>query len=402
MSNEYWKSVKELAKMRKSIDKDRAKMSNIKNSVKGKKKRHKKSQAKKATPRQQQAIDAIKAAKGDRGLAAAKMGVSRDTLRKLLERAAQNGALELSSIRADAEGNLKGMTFRAPKQKGLTKEEVEKLIAEMAAPKIKPRKAKASYKKNDILDAVLLGDMHLGMLAHDEESGHNWDTDLSVKAHLAAVVDLLSQGRGKKASIIAIGDILHANDQSNQTPRSGHQLDVDSRHYRTMKAARDLFASFVEYGLETHDEIELQIIRGNHDPDSAMYLALALQALYANEPRVSVPYVPAIYRHTRWGNVFIGHTHGDRASIKRLPLIYATQHPRDFAECWAGRHIFGGHIHSEKGYEDRGVTVETLQTLAPQDAYAAGAGYSSGRSASMISFHKTQGRLCRVYHNILG
>lgn len=362
----------------------------------------------KPTERQQQALDALDRHDGDRSAAADELGIPTASLRRLLSQAKKReatdadpaGVVTRRTNRYSPDGQLLGYsTGVALQHKQLTPDEVRRLIAEMEVPKVPATKPAPAVRKSDVLDMVLIGDMHLGMLAHHEETGTNWDTDISLRVHLEAVTALLSQGLGSSASIVAIGDILHANDQSNQTPKSRHQLDVDSRHYRTMRSALTLFSQMAAVGLRTHDTLDFQIIKGNHDPESAMYLGLALAALFSEEPRVRVPYDPSVYRFTRWGKTFIGHTHGDRASIKRMPLIYATEHPTDFAECVAGRHIYCGHIHSEKENEDRRVTVETLQTLAPQDAYAAGAGYAAGRSMSMVSFHKEHGRMLRRYHN---
>lgn len=357
-----------------------------------------------ATPAQRELLEAL-----DSGLSiseiAANWGRAGSGLRRLLCEARKrcvSSHMEIASRnrRYNAKGELLGYSeSHRPAKKRLTAEDVREALQDVTLPQIKwPQRSVARLSSDvDLLDVMLFGDMHLGMMAHHEECGHNWDTDISLRVHNAAFADMLGEQRGKKLTIVAIGDVLHANDHSALTPRSKHILDTDTRFYRTMRAALELFAGWGRVALERYESVDFEIIRGNHDPEAAMALSLALQCLFANEPRVTVPYNPAEYRYQQWGSCLIGFTHADKAGRKRLPLIYATQAP----EVWASskhRHIYSGHVHSEHGNEERGITVESLQTLAPQDAYAAGAGYLAGRSASMVTFHKTRGRRWRYYY----
>lgn len=306
-------------------------------------------------------------------------------------------AITSRSDRYSADGSHLGYSVsRRPPKPTLTAEIIRQAVADAGIVPVratKPPKARSA----DRMDVQLYGDMHLGMLAHHEETGANWDTDISVATHNAAFVDLMDRRDGDHLTVVAIGDIMHANDHTSQTPRSRHILDTDTRFYRTLRAALEMFAGWALAARERYRTVRFELVKGNHDPEAALALALALQQRFADEPRVEVPYTPVEYHSLEWGACLLGFTHGHRRARKHLPLIYATQD----AEAWGRtrwRHLYAGHIHSEHPSEERGVTVETLQTLAPQDAYAAQAGYLAQRSASMVVFDKQRGRRTRHYY----
>ncbi|TPV96203.1 MAG: hypothetical protein B7733_05700 [Myxococcales bacterium FL481] len=360
----------------------------------------------KLTPRQSEALDAL-SRHDNYADAAAEMGITESRVRGLMCEARQRLQVDSDeewvvpavNERYNPETGQWNPTTRRRvfRPRAMTADDITRAVADAKVKPVKARKAPAMRGKDPlILDQVLFGDMHIGMLAHHEEAGMNWDTDISVRVHREAAEYLLSEGMGTHARITTIGDTTHANDQTNATPRSKHQLDCDSRHYRTLRAAIELFEHMTEFALQTHETVELDFVEGNHDPTATIALRLALWARYRNEPRVFVDTSPAEYRIKMWGACGIGTTHSDKATIKRLPLIYCTEYP-EFAAAKC-KDIWGGHKHSVHTFEDRGVLVELLRTLAPRDAHAAKAGYLAGRSATVVSYHQETGRVNRAWY----
>jgi hypothetical protein len=65
-----------------------------------------------------------------------------------------------------------------------------------------------------------------------------------------------------------------------------------------------------------------------------------------------------------------------------------------FGRCkHAYAHI--GHLHSDEGRKSALMYIERHETLAAPDAYAAGGGWLSGRSAKVITYSKTGGEVFR-------
>ncbi|TWH02832.1 MULTISPECIES: hypothetical protein [Brucella/Ochrobactrum group] len=61
---------------------------------------------------------------------------------------------------------------------------------------------------------------------------------------------------------------------------------------------------------------------------------------------------------------------------------------------YAYAHI--GHLHSDEGRKSGLMYVERHETLAAPDAYAAGGGWLSGRSAKVITYSKLHGEVSRL------
>ena len=72
----------------------------------------------------------------------------------------------------------------------------------------------------------------------------------------------------------------------------------------------------------------------------------------------------------------------------------ATDRAKDWGET-VHRHWLMGHVHHESKREYAGVTVESFNTLAAKDAYAASGGWRSGRSMQSLVFHRVHGEVAR-------
>lgn len=248
----------------------------------------------------------------------------------------------------------------------------------------------------DMLTVYPSGDPHFGLYADAEETGTRFDLGEALRVHCGAV-DLLVAAA--PASALAIfndkGDTTHANNNSNRTPKSGHGLDVIGRHHEAVKANMLAKRYQVARMLEKHERVIIRIDPGNHDPDTALSIAMMLHFSYENEPRVEVITSPNPFWYFEWGRNLIGTCHGDTAKGKDLPLIMAT----DQREAW-GRVTeclwIVGHVHHKDIKDYPGATVEYVRTLAGPDAWSHGAGFRSKRDMQAITLHKQDGEILRA------
>lgn len=247
-----------------------------------------------------------------------------------------------------------------------------------------------------LLAVYPMGDPHLGMLSWGVETGEDFDLDIALRIMRGAIDNLADRGApASEALVISLGDFFHSDTPDNRTRRSGHHLDVDGRQPKILKAGIDLMVYTVDAALRVHDRVRVITEIGNHDDLTAIFLALALDLHYRNEPRVTVDTSPARFHVYQFGRNLIATTHGDGAKPKDLAEIMAAEWPMLWGETFH-RFWYTGHIHHGVLLELRGCIVEAFRTLAPRDAWAAGLGYKSGRDMNRITLHRDYGRHDRV------
>jgi hypothetical protein len=277
----------------------------------------------------------------------------------------------------------------------LVREFVEELCASVKgkAPKVKPPK----LTNSDLLAVYPIGDHHHGMKADGAETGGE-SYDIKISSHiLSTAIDYLAElaPPAETALLINVGDFFHANDQTNATPASGNALDVDSRYGKIMESGAMALIRGVLRLLEKHQHVVVWNLRGNHDPEAALALSIAMRMFFFNEPRVTIDMGRSLYKFHRFGKNLIGGHHGHGAKAADLPLLMAN----DRAEDWGAtehRVWHCGHIHHKTQKEYVGCTVETHRTLAPGDAWHHGEGYRSKRDMNAIVYHQDFGEVQRT------
>jgi len=262
--------------------------------------------------------------------------------------------------------------------------------------KAKPTKLiKQKAHADDVMVAIPIGDPHIGMYAWAEESGENFDTQIARDDLLNASRKLLeATPNAERALICNLGDFFHADNQSNQTSRSGHSLDVDSRWSRVLKLGCMIMVDMIQLALNKYPKVEVINAIGNHDDHSSVMLSAFLAAYFTQEPRVKIQPTVSKFNYVQFGKCLIGVTHGDTVKHADLGELMAT----DKAEEWGAtehRMWFVGHIHHSRKTELRGCTVESFRTLAAKDAWHASKGYRSGRDLNALVLHKEFGEVAR-------
>ena len=252
----------------------------------------------------------------------------------------------------------------------------------------------------DSLSAYVIGDAHFGLYAWAEESGDDFDTAIASK-DLRAAIDLLvdTAPASQTGLLVDVGDFLHADSRSNVTPASGNPLDVDTRFQRVIRIAVASLKYCIGRMLQKHKRVKIFITPGNHNPDSAGWLSMVLDAYYEREKRVDVEVSPSKFFYERFGNVLIGITHGDKIKMVDLPSIMATERASDWGET-KHRYWWTGHIHHTVHQEYRGCFVEAFNTLAAGDAWHHASGYRSARQMQRIDINSTHGIYSRGIANI--
>jgi len=99
-----------------------------------------------------------------------------------------------------------------------------------------------------------------------------------------------------------------------------------------------------------------------------------LSSWYRNSNRVKVDNSPSPRKYYRYGTNLIGYTHGNDERTDSLPLIMATEQPKNWSET-KFHEFHTGHLHKRKetkfiaGDTYNGVMVRILSSLCSADAW---------------------------------
>lgn len=366
-----------------------------------------------ASPRQAEIIDAINKHGGQRAAARA-LGLANGTISGLIENARKNAArggyapghwsdgvapgyrMGKVTVQRSAAGVERVWERQHPddiqRQQGID-EFVDWLRSNPEF--IGPVVPSPAATDDDMLAVYAIGDPHFGMRAWAREAGEGFNLD-AAKRLTCGAIDRLAEAAPKSSTalLLNVGDMFHANDGTNKTPGHGHPLDVDGRFQEIVEVARNAMVHAIVRLLERHKTVRAWFIPGNHDPSAQPMLALILAAWFRNEPRVIIDTSPSPYRYIQFGRNLIASTHGDGPKPIDLPGIMAHDMPKAWAET-EFRVWFTGHIHHLQRQEFRGVTWESLRSLAPADAWHRKKGYSAGREMQCIVFHAQLGEIER-------
>jgi hypothetical protein len=250
---------------------------------------------------------------------------------------------------------------------------------------------------------INIPDLHLGKLAHAEETGENYDGKIAVNAYRHVLAELLTHAQNMNVEriIFPVGnDLLHVDSAANETT-GGTRQDVDTRWYRSVKRAIQLMVEAVDAMLQIAP-VDLVIVPGNHARMQEQMLGEILVAWYRNEDRLTIHDSPAPRKYIRHGSTLLGFTHGDGVKAKDLPLIMAAEAPQEWAKT-RFRSWSTGHLHQRKSerpghsvLEEKGVEVRISPSLSGSDYWHTSKGFIKNLRAAEAYVHcKDNGETAR-------
>lgn len=280
---------------------------------------------------------------------------------------------------------------------GARQAELIKAAAEAMAeelPRLAPL-ARPLVCRADLLNLYPYTDYHMGMLAWAKEAGEPWDIGIAEKLLVESFEQMIAAAPPSQTALIAsMGDFLHYDSLEAVTPAHKNLLDADGRFSKMVAASIRVKRRIIDIALLKHEFVILIEAEGNHDPASAVWLRHMFQALYENEPRITVNDSELPYYAHRFGNTMLTVHHGHLAKNGSLPLLFAAMFP----EMWGNttkRYCHTGHLHHAEEKEHAGMKVMQLPTLAAKDSWAARKGYLSEREVTAFTYHTKFGLVAR-------
>lgn len=250
-----------------------------------------------------------------------------------------------------------------------------------------------SEEGTDFANVVALADLHVG--------GHYGDPQLEQDFNWA-VDDLVARmPPAEKAYVIELGDLLDANDHKGLTPHSGNPCDVVRDDFLVnVKTAIRLMRRMILRLAETHDSVEVHMVKGNHDITAYIAVLVALEAQFAGSENVDIVVTDDEYRVISWGlNAFFPH-HGDTLKWTKLKDVFTDQFADSWAVAKAYRLIMTGHLHHEKAMDMGGCMARQFGTLHRPNNWAMSRGFFSYGGLTAIRVHKDYGYDGEVNANI--
>lgn len=301
------------------------------------------------------------------------------------------------------DGEVKGQWVKSTVDRERQWEMLQQAIKALCSD-IKPLSliAPPTQVEKDLLNVIPIGDLHYGMHSWSKETGSDYNLKIAEELTMGSMEHLMqSCPKAKTCIILPLGDIFHADNQKNVTPGHGHQLDVDGRYKKIMDVTIEVFRHCVTRALETHENVVIRFVQGNHDPHAHYGLACAVKGYFHNNPRVLVDLSKSPFWFYKHGQVLLGSTHGDTVKPEQLTGVMACDVPQWWGET-RFRYFYTGHIHSSNAKEFQGLKWESFRTVAPNDAHGHSHGYRSLRDMVAITHHVNKGEVRRLTHNVEG
>jgi hypothetical protein len=277
--------------------------------------------------------------------------------------------------------------------KAILKAAIDASVEEL--PQVEQRDPSERLYLERLMACYPIGDAHIGMRAWDEETGKNWDLKIAERVQCQAMAALVNGAPpARSATIVNLGDWFHFDNSEGTTARSGNVLDRDGRYAKMVRVGIKVMRQCIESALNKHETVHVINVIGNHDDTGAVWLSAALAHMYENEPRVTIDQSPAPFHYFEHGKTLVGCHHGHTCKGDKLPGVMAADRPQAWGRT-EHRYWWLGHVHHQSVKEFPGVTVETFNTLAANDAYAAYGGWRSRENMKMIVLHDEFGEVAR-------
>ena len=243
----------------------------------------------------------------------------------------------------------------------------------------------------DLLTVYPIGDHHMGMLSWKHETGVSYDLDIGERLLSKAMGYLVDcSPQSETAMVVVLGDFMHYDSQTPETPEHNNPLDSDGRHQKMIRASIRTIRRAIDMALEKHNKVHVIVEIGNHDPFSMAWMMESLAAIYGDMPRLTVDTSPSQFHYYSFGKCLFGVHHGHGVKLEDLPGIMAL----DRREQWGqALHCYWltGHIHRRVAFDHAGCSIESYRILPPPDAWAFNKGYRPIRDMHAVVYHAQYG-----------
>jgi len=236
----------------------------------------------------------------------------------------------------------------------------------------------------DLCNFIPLADLHVG--------GEYGDPNYVQVVHDTIERLVSNLPKAIKAVLIDMGDLLDANDHHGLTPASGNNCDVirEDSLKNTVNAV-DIMSRAIVRLAETHEEVEVHLLRGNHDETAYIGVMVALHYRFADNPRVNIVLNDDNFRVIPWGFCGVFPHHGDKAKWEDLKSVWSDQFSTEWTRAKYWRFVWTAHLHNDKQKDMIGAQGEQFRTIAKPTNWAQLKGFFARGGIQCVTLHKKWG-----------
>lgn len=253
---------------------------------------------------------------------------------------------------------------------------------------------------------IALPDVHFGKLSHSEESGEDYDLKLAGERFSGAINSILSSVNLNQIDRIffPIGNDMFNVDNMTSTTTAGTPQDTDTRFHKMVRYVKNILIQEIDK-LSGIAPVDVVVVPGNHDEQTAFMLGEILDAFYHKNDLVTVENSPKLRKYYQYGNTSILLTHGDKEKHSELGMIFAAEQPKLWADT-KYRFIQLGHFHHNKKIsylandEFQGFQIQILPSLSPNDKWHYGKGFLSLKQAKGFLYDFNKGLIAEYTYSI--
>lgn len=266
----------------------------------------------------------------------------------------------------------------------------EALIKDIKEWAKKPYPAKVNIKSDDEekhMIEISLPDFHIGRMTIEEAK----------KLYIQAFQEVLKKALKSYTPdeiVLVVGNDLFNSDNERYTTTKGTQQFDRNKWHEIFRAGWQIIAESIEIATN-FAPVKVICVMGNHDRTRVMYMSDVLYAMFDGNPYVEVNNEFEDFKFHQYGNSLIMYEHGE-LKPQQYPLIMATKAPIKWSQS-KFREVHTGHFHKERLFEENGVKVRFLPSLAAESDWEKSQGYMHLRQAQCLVWSKEQG-LDAIFH----
>jgi len=288
--------------------------------------------------------------------------------------------------------------FKTPEQNSFEKLS-RQLIEELQEYSPKFPKLERIEDSESYLLVVDPADIHIGKLCSAFEVGEAYNNQIAVQRVLQGVRGLLQKTSSFKIDkILFVGgnDILHI-DNPKRTTTSGTPQDTDGMWHTNFLIAKQLYVDVLEI-LISHADVHFVFNPSNHDYTNGFFLAETIHTYFRNCENITFDCSIAHRKYFQYYNNLVGTSHGDGAKMLDLPMLMATEAPKQWSES-KHRYVYVHHLHHKWSKDVMSVCVEGLRSPSGTDSWHHRNAYQHAPKAVEGFLHsKEHGQIGRFTH----
>lgn len=252
---------------------------------------------------------------------------------------------------------------------------------------------------NEILE-IDYADSHTGLLSWRCETGEDYDLNIAEQRFKECIADTIERCKNRKFKKIifaTLGDILHIDNDKNETT-AGTIQQADGRISKIFDRAVNMIMDCLDSLLKLKTPIEYIYVSGNHDRNTGYYLVKTLSMAYRDNKNITFDITQNPRKARLIGKNIIGFCHGDMP-VKNLGRWLQQTFRKEYGESLFAE-VHCGHLHSESIKEDCGVLVKRLPSICENSYWAHQQGYMPNKGTMCFVWNEETG-LRETWYNYI-